>query len=190
MADKRSVRTEQAIKQAYQTLVMSGAARPIKVAALAEEAGINRKTFYSHYDTIEDLEASFNDDVTAEITSRFEAHDFDYYVTHRGALVQVFVDFFVANQNFYSYVMREDHYSDLARQVQRQVVRYIAGKIVSARGVSHDEATMIGTFIMSTMLNMLRMQLSGETHFDRLVVRAHITELIMTGLSEYQGFRE
>ena len=54
MNDLRVERTRRAIQQAFHEMVNEGAKR-ITVKELAERAGINRKTFYLHYDSIEAL---------------------------------------------------------------------------------------------------------------------------------------
>ena len=58
MADKtdlRVARTRTAIKEAFEALVLENSLDRITVKALTEHAGINRKTFYLHYETIESL---------------------------------------------------------------------------------------------------------------------------------------
>ena len=54
MNDLRVERTRRAIQQAFHEMVNEGVKR-ITVKELAERAGINRKTFYLHYDSIEAL---------------------------------------------------------------------------------------------------------------------------------------
>ena len=53
--DPRAIRTRTAIRQAFEDLLAEKNADRIKVTDLAEKAGINRKTFYLHYETIEAL---------------------------------------------------------------------------------------------------------------------------------------
>ena len=53
--DRRVKRTQNAIHQAFFKLAQTQDITKISVTALAKEADIDRKTFYLHYDSIEDL---------------------------------------------------------------------------------------------------------------------------------------
>ena len=54
--DLRTIRTKNSIHTAFQEMAANTDIEHITVKELAEQAGINRKTFYSHYDSIEALE--------------------------------------------------------------------------------------------------------------------------------------
>ena len=54
-SDLRYRRTEAAIMQAFDELLKGPDSKKITVSALAREADIDRKTFYLHYNSIEDL---------------------------------------------------------------------------------------------------------------------------------------
>ena len=51
--DMRSLRTEKALRDAFQHLAISKSLHDITIKELTETAGINRKTFYIHYHDIE-----------------------------------------------------------------------------------------------------------------------------------------
>ena len=68
--DPRAVRTRGAIKRAFNELVMESNAPRVTVKDLAERAGINRKTFYLHYETLDQL----YDDVVNDIRTEFFLH--------------------------------------------------------------------------------------------------------------------
>ena len=53
--DKRAQRTEKAIQEAFERLITTMPLAEITVTRLTQEADINRKTFYLHYTSIEDL---------------------------------------------------------------------------------------------------------------------------------------
>ena len=53
--DRRVVRTKQAIHDAFKKLIVESDYSKITVSAIAREANINRKTFYLHYDSAEDV---------------------------------------------------------------------------------------------------------------------------------------
>ena len=65
--DLRTIRTKNAIHNAFQEMAANTDIEHITVKELAELAGINRKTFYSHYDSIEALEQELLRELIGEI---------------------------------------------------------------------------------------------------------------------------
>ena len=53
--DKRVVKTRRAIREALITLLRDRKMEDITVVLLAETAQVNRKTFYAHYEKVEDV---------------------------------------------------------------------------------------------------------------------------------------
>ena len=53
--DRRVVRTRKAIRQAFLTLMQETEYQKITITGIAREADIDRKTFYLHYQSVEDL---------------------------------------------------------------------------------------------------------------------------------------
>lgn len=54
-SDRRVIRTRKAIMEAFNTLICEGDIKKITVSAIAREADIDRKTFYLHYSSIDEL---------------------------------------------------------------------------------------------------------------------------------------
>ena len=61
--DRRLVRTKKAIITALLQLLTHKELSEITVTELSECAGINRKTFYLHYDRVEDIIENFGEDI-------------------------------------------------------------------------------------------------------------------------------
>ena len=53
--DRRVVRSKRAIVQAFERLLLERPLEEITVSAIAREAGVDRKTFYQHYGSIDGL---------------------------------------------------------------------------------------------------------------------------------------
>lgn len=70
--DLRVLRTRAAIDRAFEELVCEVGLDKVTVKDLAERAGINRKTFYLHYETIDDL---FEAAVTKILDDYFENYE-------------------------------------------------------------------------------------------------------------------
>lgn len=57
--DRRTVRTKKLIWDTFREMLLEMELEAITVKELSERAGINRKTFYAHYDSIEALSEAF-----------------------------------------------------------------------------------------------------------------------------------
>lgn len=73
-SDRRSLRSQQALRAALAAEITGGEdISRISVAALAERAGLTRRTFYSHYKDIPDFIEQVEDGVLAEVRERVRA---------------------------------------------------------------------------------------------------------------------
>lgn len=72
--DRRLVRTKKAIIAALMQLLTEKDLSEITVTELSECAGINRKTFYLHYDRVEDIIEDFGEDIITYTDRVLRAH--------------------------------------------------------------------------------------------------------------------
>lgn len=160
---------------------------PIKVSALIRRAGINRKTFYLHYDTIEDLVDSYINDARADLLGRLSKYSPQEFMHNRGLLINTLADFFTANQEFYSYIMFADEYLPLMRRFQDDITQILGKKLSDATDLSYDDAALVITFSCSTILTMLRMRLRGQTNLTAQEIRDKSVALNIGGLRGAMG---
>ena len=57
--DRRIEKTRKAIQEAYFRLIMNSKLKKITISEIAKEADIDRKTFYLHYESIDDILKDF-----------------------------------------------------------------------------------------------------------------------------------
>src|SRR5699024_2346300 len=72
--DLRIRKTKKAIKYALAELIEEIGFRAITVKSLTNKAGINRGTFYLHYDNIDDLISEYYDDIIKGLYDLFEEY--------------------------------------------------------------------------------------------------------------------
>lgn len=70
--DLRTKRTKKLIFDTFQQMMAEKPFEEITVKELSERAGINRKTFYSHYDTIVDLRNALVEEMLCHIRDRIK----------------------------------------------------------------------------------------------------------------------
>lgn len=70
--DLRVKKTKQAIMDTFKDMIISTPINKITVTALTNKANINRKTFYLHYETIEDLISDFLNEIADAYIQAYE----------------------------------------------------------------------------------------------------------------------
>ena len=73
--DRRFAKTEKAIRNAYFSLLLAGN-KKITVAEIAREADIDRKTFYLHYPSVEDIPVIYAREKLDWLMERLKEHGF------------------------------------------------------------------------------------------------------------------
>lgn len=70
--DRRYVQTHSKIRQSFEAMILVRDYRDITVSSLVEEVGINRKTFYLHYASLDALLDELVEEIAGEIVSYME----------------------------------------------------------------------------------------------------------------------
>ena len=76
MKDRRVLRTKKAIQNAYLDLLKKKGTEKITISDIAREADIDRKTFYLHYDSTEDIIREYAEEKTKELLARLTLKSF------------------------------------------------------------------------------------------------------------------
>ncbi|HAB94313.1 MAG TPA: hypothetical protein DCF49_06055 [Lachnospiraceae bacterium] len=76
MKDRRVTRTKAAIQNAYLNLLKKKGTEKITISDIAREADIDRKTFYLHYNSTEDIIREFAEGKTRELLARLTIKSF------------------------------------------------------------------------------------------------------------------
>lgn len=105
MADRRVQKTKAAIREAFLSLLKKKRAEEITVTELAQEANIERKTFYLHYNNINDIIEEIESvviDMIAEGTKGLSVDSREFFV----ALTRIMSE----NFDYFSLIMQDPKY--------------------------------------------------------------------------------
>ena len=75
--NSRSRETRERLKEALLRLLARRDILDVTVSRLCQEAGVNRSTFYSHYDSIGDLMEEMEQEIGANLIGRFREDNYD-----------------------------------------------------------------------------------------------------------------
>lgn len=106
--DRRFRKNKQAIRRAFLDLVIEKGYQKLTISDITARADLNRMTFYSHYDAIEDVFQEFVDDMVAEISQRISQEPeftLDGFIAILNSVMYREIDFF-------RYVAKSGHCAD------------------------------------------------------------------------------
>ncbi len=118
--DLRVRRTLTSIRKSFFELVLEKNYNEISITELTERAGINRKTFYLHYSSLDDLVAEIEEEIVSDILDNIgdyaEAFDLPGCIKH-------FYSYLEACNEVQQKLLCDDHYSFFYESVTDAVLR-------------------------------------------------------------------
>ena len=186
--DLRVERTRRAIRQAFHDMVNEGATR-ITVKELTERAAINRKTFYLHYGSIEDL---YSEELERILDDFFLNHEItpDRPEDIAGHAIRFFLFLSQQPPAIEKLICTPAYFDDFGEKLYfRQMARYreAGNPLTSSGGPVFD---LILSFTRSTALGMYRQWVRSGKTADSHEAAELLAELTCHGLEPFmrQGF--
>ena len=122
---RSSIRSKTMIKEALLELMVEKPFDKITITDIVKKAGINRGTFYAHYDNTSEVLRSISASVIDEIASVFKAkNNSDALWNPRGYLKQI-SDFFLTNPNYFARLVATDKISEVLNDARHSAIEKI-----------------------------------------------------------------
>lgn len=162
--DRRVARTDQAIKDAYFSLIRERGTTRITISEVARRADIDRKTFYLHYDSLKDV----LDEYIEERISHIEAllADTDYLTDpfNVGIIYSIINSANEAELEFLESISASESYNDLWKQIsgvltEKAVEIY---KPHTAPEIDEKALRVYADYFISGALSIYRKWLRGD----------------------------
>ena len=116
--DRRVRKSQESFKEAFCEMVVMVPFEKITVTALANRADLNRKTFYSHFDTMEDLMRDIEQDCVNQVNSKLEELDENDLTGG----IYAFYDFLNTDDRAIQTLLYGEQYSDFSRRFVNDVM--------------------------------------------------------------------
>lgn len=186
MTDRRVIRTNQALRAAFRKLAQQYRFRELTVQQLTDEANINRKTFYLHYDSIDDLADSFTAEIADQLLELLLREPANHDPLHHpGVWFDRLDAFFEEAPTFYTFILNSDDYSFLSRRVKHRVATGLAASFETDYGLNATDAKLAVTFLIDNTLTLFRLYITGQLDLSVVAFRERIVTLNLRGM---QGF--
>lgn len=183
--DRRVQRTNKALREAFRQLAVTHNYRDITVKQLTEVANINRKTFYLHFDSIDDLAETFTHESATQILKLINEQDLRENFQHPGQIFDRLAYFYHQQQSFYRLVLTSDEYSFLSRKVQNEVAEGLADTIASAYHLSATDGFVCANFLIHNVMTFFRLYFNGQIDLSPSEFKARIVSLNSFGVHQF-----
>ncbi|WP_341779148.1 TetR/AcrR family transcriptional regulator [Levilactobacillus sp. HBUAS70063] len=186
MTDRRVIRTRQALRQAFRKLAQQYRFREITVQQLTDEANINRKTFYLHFESIDDLADSFTAEIADQLLGLLLEAPTDHDpLDNSGVWSDRLGAFFEEAPTFYTFVLTSDDYSFLSRRVKYRVAAGLIDRFQADYHLSEMDAKIGVNFLIDSTLTLFRLYITGQLDLSLAEFQARLRVLNLRG---WRGF--
>ncbi len=183
--DRRVQKTNESLQLAFRKLAKTTSFRDITVKALTETAHINRKTFYLHYDSIEDFSNTVVDEIADKLLEVMIEKPLHETLSQSGYIIDKVFDFFRNSRDFYTLMMTSDDYSFLSRKVGSKVSAGFSEAIYQEFDISKLDAYICSSFLIRNTMMMFRLYNGNQVELDETEFRDRLLRLNSSGLSSF-----
>lgn len=183
--DRRVQKTNAALQNAFRQLARTTSYRDITVKKLTETAQINRKTFYLHYDSIDDFADTIANEVADQLLGIITTKPLQETLSEPGYIFDHVFDFFEQSREFYLFMMTSIDYTFQAQKVETRVTDGFEKEMEEQLGLSKLDAYTCASFLIRNTLMMTKLYDNEKVNFDRKEFRDRVLRLNTSGLSSF-----
>ena len=182
--DRRIAKTKTAIREAFISIIKKKNAPKITVTEIAKQANIDRKTFYLHYDSIEDLINEFYQEITSKLLLILEKNDFfdrSFDITSLFESLNLLIG---EDIELYRHIVKMPSFFPFWEEI-KNIVKSVAVEAMAAGiNISHDELDLYAEFFSAGITSAYLSWLKGEVNLTEKEV-ANIV-----GTATFYGFQK
>ena len=160
--DKRTQNTRERIRTAYVTLLTSCDDPKLTVTALARQANIDRKTFYLHYDTLDEVMMDITRQITAKFVERLEQRGFLEKGVDVGIFYQTLGQTIGENGALFRYAALRPSQDLFWEQIKRSLALQLVEHYQDRFLIKPDALYIYLRFLLGGMQDIYREWLRGE----------------------------
>ncbi|MDE6087403.1 MAG: TetR/AcrR family transcriptional regulator [Oscillospiraceae bacterium] len=160
--DRRVQKTKAAIRQAYFSLLMEKKSRKMTVTELARRANIDRKTFYLHYDTTDEVLKDYHQELTRKLLGILREQDFftqQFDMTNFYSAINQVVN---ENMDLFRQIALMDCANWFWKQSLESLIKGICDIYQEKCAVPRQELCLYSRFILTGTLEIYQQWLRGN----------------------------
>ena len=152
--DRRIHKTKKSIRDALITLLSKKRIQEITITELSNCANINRKTFYAHYTSVENILESYSEELTKELMHILSKHDFLKSDLDIVSIFNSLNEVIDADFEFFNSLIYSDSYYVMIQSVKNYLSDAIVESYSNAFGIPKKLFIYYTEYIASGIINM------------------------------------
>lgn len=180
--DPRYIRCEELLRDTLKVMIEKNNFNEITITNLCKKAGLNRKTFYLHYNNIEELLFATLNELNDNIKSKIKNID----INNLKELLSIYLRFIETENIFYERIIANDNYSYILNRNLKNFFNSIHDLYKPLRNIEKNKQNLIITFINNTFFSLYKeWVLTGKNISVNELVEL-MSNLINNGIKIYQ----
>ncbi len=180
--DKRSVRTRKLIKLALLKLVRTKEIDDITITELTALAGINRNSFYTHYDNVYNILDDINCDIISTIDSIVSKYTYNSFRDNPYPVMNEFSSVITNNKYFTEYLLFSRSSGELIKKLKENLCERFYNIYSSERGNDRPYVKYMLAFLVGGVIDVYQMWFSSEKDVSLEEVTKKTAELLKRGI--------
>ena len=177
--DLRVQKTREAIQETFKIMICELDAEKITVKDLSERARINRKTFYLHYTSIEDL---YNEMLELVASGYFKEMDELPVPSDIADLTRKFFVYFSAQEEYVEKLICNPSYRTFCSQLFNTTLKHNRERYNPYEKYSPAEQDIINTFLVNSTLDFYRQWINSNKVLSVNNIISLSSKLLSTGI--------
>lgn len=185
--DRRIIKTKEAIRKAYFDLMREKDGNRISVSEIARRANIDRKTFYLHYESVDDILKELCTEKVQELKDRLAQTGFYEEPLHLDYLLICIYQMLEADMALYQRLAMNPNcalfWDEIYKLAEETLISVYAPKV----SISKEELTIYAKFFCSGILTLYLEALSGKEEIDLELAGKAIVKIAQHGVMDIFG---
>lgn len=164
--DRRKQKTREAIRSAYAALLLNKQEPRLTITALARKANIDRKTFYLHYDTVEDVMLDYNHQIIERILMLLKEYGFFERGFDVSCFFRAFNQVIKENLAFFQHVAMRYEFMEIWEKSARELAEQMTALYQERVLIKPEVLYIYIRFILAGSQEIYKEWLKGNLHFS------------------------
>ena len=180
--DRRIVKTREAIMKAYLDLITEKGTSRVSISELARRANIDRKTFYLHYNSVDDVLREYVENKFNRVVSVMEENHYFDDPFNAELLVDLLDRFYKEEEELLLAVAGSDSYDDLWKKLHDILADKTKDIYAPLVNIDSGEINVFYDFFTAGVIDVYRRWSRGEYSYDLRHMVELIGGVVRTGL--------
>lgn len=184
--DRRIVKTKRAIKNAFIKLLSEKDFNDITVKNIADEADIDRKTLYNHYNGIYEIRDELENDLIELLEQAIKELDFEKNVKNPQHIFEILNDILSTNLELCGYLMKMNAHSHIIRKIDGLLKSKLKEAMKQSTVItSTQNIDLCADFIASGLLSVYQNWFNSDRSAPLKEVSINAGRLVIYGLKDF-----